>query len=223
MTAPHDPKRVVADGYDQIAERYAAWGATGVRETERDFYTTVLLDALPVGADVLELGCGAGIPTTQRLAERFAVTGIDISARQIALARRNVPDATFIHADMTALDIRARVIRCGLRVLCVRSCAARGARRAAASRSRRWLRPAGLFVASFSNEGSAGEIDDDWLGAPMYFSGYDAETNAQLVRDAGFVIVTARPETAEEFGRPTTFFWIVARKAAETYQRRQAQ
>ena len=56
---------------------------------------------------MLELGCGAGVPTTQRLAERFAVTGVDISARQIALARRNVPGATFMHADMTALAFAA--------------------------------------------------------------------------------------------------------------------
>jgi SAM-dependent methyltransferase len=215
MTAPQDPKRVVADGYDRIAERYLAWGATGVREAERDYYTAALLDALPVGASILELGCGAGIPTTQRLAERFAVTGIDISARQIALARRNVPGAVFVHADMTALDVPPDTFD----AVCAFYALGHVPREEHAALLRQiatWLRPGGLFVASFSNEGSAGEIEDDWLGAPMYFSGYDAETNARLVREAGFDIVTARPETAEEFGRPTTFFWIVARGAPET-------
>jgi SAM-dependent methyltransferase len=214
MIAPIDPKRIVADGYDQIAERYLAWGATGVREAERDCYTTVLLDALPAGATLLELGCGAGIPTTGRLAERFAVTGIDISARQIALARRNVPNATFILADMTTLDIAPA----SYDAVCAFYAFGHVPREEHAALLRQiaaWLRLGGLFVASFSNDGSAGEIDDDWLGAPMYFSGYDAETNARLVRSAGLHIVTARPETAEEFGRPTTFFWIVARKAAE--------
>jgi SAM-dependent methyltransferase len=214
VNAPHDPKRVVADGYDRIAERYLAWGATGVREAERDSYTTVLLDALPVGASVLELGCGAGVPTTQRLAERFAVTGIDISARQIELARRNVPGATFIHADMTALDVLPSTFD----AVCAFYAFGHVPREEHAALLRQiatWLRPGGLFVASFSNDGSAGEIEDDWLGAPMYFSGYDAETNARLVREAGFDIVTARPETAEEFGRSTTFFWIVARRASE--------
>jgi cyclopropane fatty-acyl-phospholipid synthase-like methyltransferase len=40
---------------------------------------------------VLELGCGAGVPDTQRLASHFRVTGIDISAEQVRRARTAVP------------------------------------------------------------------------------------------------------------------------------------
>lgn len=47
----------------------------------------ILRAALPEGARVLELGCGSGNITTRRLAERFIVTGMDISARQIELAQ----------------------------------------------------------------------------------------------------------------------------------------
>jgi SAM-dependent methyltransferase len=213
VTAPHDPKRVVADGYDQIAEQYAAWAA-GVRIRERDHYTTLILDTLPEGATVLELGCGAGLPTTQRLAERFAVTGVDISARQIELARCNVPRATFACRDMTALDFPADSFDAVCAFYAITH-VPREEHAALLQSIARWLKPEGHLVASFSNGGSMGEIEGDWLGAPMYFSGYDAETNERLVRDAGFRIATARPETAEEFGRPTTFFWIVARKASK--------
>jgi SAM-dependent methyltransferase len=213
MNAPRDPKRVVADGYDQIAEQYAAWAA-GVRIRERDDYTNLLLERLPEGAAVLELGCGAGVPTTQRLAERFAVTGVDISARQIALARRNVPRAAFICGDMTALDFPPDSFDAVCAFYAITH-VPREEHAALLQSIVRWLRPNGLFVASFSNGGSAGEIEGDWLGAPMYFSSYDAETNERLVREAGFHIVMARPETAEEFGQPTTFFWIVAHKGSE--------
>jgi trans-aconitate methyltransferase len=96
-----DPKQIVAQGYDAIAERQAEW-ASRTRADERERYTAVLLNALPPGAQVLELGCGVGVPTTQRLARRFAVTGVNISAQHIALARRNVPTATFVQADMAA-------------------------------------------------------------------------------------------------------------------------
>jgi ubiquinone/menaquinone biosynthesis C-methylase UbiE len=98
-----DPKQIVAQGYDTIAERHAEW-ASHTRTDERERYTAILLNALPPGAHVLELGCGVGLPATQRLAQRFAVTGVDISAQHIALARRNVPAATFVQADMAALD-----------------------------------------------------------------------------------------------------------------------
>ncbi len=65
----------------------------------------MLLKRLPPGADVLDLGCGAGLPSTACLARRFTVTGIDISPSQVERARLNVPGATFINADMTAVHL----------------------------------------------------------------------------------------------------------------------
>ena len=104
MVKAVDPKTTVQQGYDRIAEQYLAW-TLHTREQERERYAAVLLDALPDGARVLDLGCGAGLPTTRALARRFRVTGVDISARQIALAREHVPEAEFIQADMTQLDL----------------------------------------------------------------------------------------------------------------------
>lgn len=210
MNRIRDPKSVVADGYDRVAERYVAWAA-GVRVKERDSYTNVLLDTLPAGATILELGCGAGVPTTRRLAEQFRVTGVDISIRQIAMARDHVPAATFMQVDMTALDFAPEMFD-GVAAFYTITHVPREEHPALLRKIAGWLRPGGLFVASFSNGGSVGAVDDDFLGAPMYFSGYDAETNIRLVREAGMEIVSARAETDEEFGRPTTFLWIVARK-----------
>jgi SAM-dependent methyltransferase len=51
------------------------------------------------------LGCGAGVPCTQALvAAGHRVTGVDISAAQIALAQDHVPEAKLVHADMMALS-----------------------------------------------------------------------------------------------------------------------
>src|SRR6516164_10381784 len=97
-------KRIVAQGYDQIAERYAAWAAQ-VWSDERARYTDLIIRSVPEGAAVLELGCAGGGPTTQALAARFTLTGVDLSARNVELARANVPTATFLHADMTELEI----------------------------------------------------------------------------------------------------------------------
>ena len=65
------------------------------------------VERIPEGADVLELGCGAGLPMTARLADGRRLTGVDISPEQVERARRNVPNATFIAADMTALDLES--------------------------------------------------------------------------------------------------------------------
>src|SRR4051794_41562372 len=98
-----DPKEIVARGYDAIALRYAEWAgqiASPALGWLRD------LDArMRAGADVLELGCGRGVPGTRELARRHRVTGVDISAVQIELARHHVPEASFVHADATELDV----------------------------------------------------------------------------------------------------------------------
>lgn len=56
------------------------------------------------------------------------------------------------------------------------------------------------------------DYDDDFLGTPMYWSIFDSQTNQRLIEEAGLHIVSAREETAKEFGEPTTFLWIAARK-----------
>lgn len=207
---PGDPKVIVTRGYDAIAEQYLAWSAT-VRVAERERYTRLLLDTLPTGAAVLELGCGAGIPTTKRLADRFAVTSVDLSLRQIALARKNVPDATFITGDMTALAFPSASFDAVCAFYAITH-VPRDEHAGLLANIAVWLRPGGLFAASFSHGGTTGAIEENWHGVPMYFSGYDAVTNQGLVRNVGLVIEHAHAETDMEFGRPATFFWIVARK-----------
>jgi hypothetical protein len=75
-----------------------------------------------------------------------------------------------------------------------------------------WLRPGGLLVATMSTQASSGDVEEDWLGAPMYWSSYDSATNVRLVQEAGLVVLQAREETVEEHGQEVSFLWIVARK-----------
>jgi hypothetical protein len=48
----------------------------------------------------------------------------------------------------------------------------------------------------------------------MYWSNFDSETNRRLVKEAGFNIICAVDETADEFGDPVTFLWVLAQKPA---------
>jgi len=203
-------RRVVEQGYDQIAERHKTWAA-GIRQDERLRYTHTLLDRLPGGARVLELGCGQGTPTTQLLAERCSVTGVDISARQLDLARRAVPAARFIHADMVSLSFPPASFD-GVAAFFSLIHVPRDEHAAMLRRIAVWLRPGGLLVATMGVRDTPGEIGDDWLGAPMYFSHWDAATNRRLVAETGLRILSATEETADEDGAPVTFLWVVAEK-----------
>ncbi|MCB0184417.1 MAG: class I SAM-dependent methyltransferase, partial [Caldilineaceae bacterium] len=94
------PQQIVATGYDHISASYTAW-ARSVRIAERQHYMQVIWDHVATGGDVLDLGCPTGALTSGQLTERFNLTGVDISPRQIELARQQLPNATWICADMT--------------------------------------------------------------------------------------------------------------------------
>ncbi|HEX8995987.1 MAG TPA: class I SAM-dependent methyltransferase [Ktedonobacterales bacterium] len=205
-------KRIVEEGYDSVAERHHAWAAA-VRQDERLRYTLELLDRRADGAAVLELGCGQGVPTTKLLAERFAVTGVDISARQLEIARREAPGATYLHADMASLAFPAESFD-GVAAFYSLIHVPREEHAALLGRIASWLRPGGLLVATMGARDNPGDVEQDWLGAPMYWSQWDAATNQRLVEEAGLRILSAREETADEDGAPITFLWIVAEKSA---------
>lgn len=63
-----------------------------------------LLRSLPARSRILDLGCGTGVPTARQLTEGgHEVTGVDLSARMVTLAREHVPGATFHQLDIAEL------------------------------------------------------------------------------------------------------------------------
>jgi SAM-dependent methyltransferase len=202
-----EPKRIVAAGYDAIAERYRDWAEADA--WPRLEWLAALEAELADGADVLDLGCGAGVPVARRLAQRYRVTGVDISARQIELAREQVPEATFVQGDALELELPRFDAVVSLYMsghvppdgqpLLVRRVAA-------------LLRPSGHLLMTFPNRGSAGSSDPDWLGAPMYFAGDDAATSLARVRSSGFDVLRAEVVTQIEFGKEAPFLWVLARR-----------
>lgn len=208
-----DPKRIVSEGYDKIAASYSEWaGQTGL--LQRTKYTSRILRRLPDGSKLLELGCGTGIPTTRRLAQRLSVTGVDISPKNVEIARMNVPRAEFICADMTTVEFPEGSFA-GVSAFYSISHVPRDEHLGLLKSIASWLEPGGLFVGTMSARSTEAGYDKNWLGAPMYWSGYDSETNKRLVTEAGLSIISANEEDQEEFGESVTFLWIVAEKPLE--------
>ena len=82
-------------------------------------------------------------------------------------------------------------------------------------RFHRRLRPSGWLLLSIEPEAEPGSVRD-WLGQPMFFSQYDAETTLELIRAAGFEVVEQAVESQLEGERPVFFLWVLARKARLT-------
>jgi ubiquinone/menaquinone biosynthesis C-methylase UbiE len=205
-----DPKRIVQRGYDLMAQDHHDW-AQVTRADERARYTALVVDSLPPGSVILDLGCGSGVPTTRALAQHFGVTGVDISQRQIELARQNVPEARFLQADATQLGLSKHSLDAVVAFYSIIH-VPRSEQPALVRKIATWLRPGGLFVASLGTHAVKSEIADDFLGAPMYWSGFDAATNQRMIENAGFEILRAVEETEPEFGMDVAFLWVVAHK-----------
>ena len=172
-----------------------------------------LASLLPSGAAVLDLGCGAGVPVTRWLADRtFAVTGVDVSARQLDLARKKVPAGTFLKADMTELTFAPESFDAAVAFHSIIH-VPRAEQPALLEKIHRWLRPEGVFLATMSVSENEGR-EEDWegWGAPMVWSHYDGEANVAMLRGVGFEIHYAEPRTGPGTGDAETWLWVLARK-----------
>lgn len=205
--------QLVADGYDAMGETFADWRGRIVGDPG-DEWEAELVARLEDGARVLELGCGAGTPgTTKRLAERFRLTGVDISPQQVERARAGIPGAKFVCADFTDLELPSESFDAVTSFYAFNH-VPRELLAPLLRSAHDWLAPGGWLMVAFGqsdNEGWTGDL----LGAPTFFASYPPETNSQLVREAGFaierdeVVTFQEPEPDAGTGR---FQWVLARK-----------
>ena len=205
-----DPKHIVAQGYDHMATSYLA--SKDPADPVLRAALTRLAVGLPAGAAVLDLGCGAGVPGTQWLAQRFLVTGVDLSAQQIALARQQVPGATFQQADMTALDFPAGSFAAVVSFYAIIH-VPRSEQPTLLGRIAAWMQPGGCFLATWAVADWEGS-DPNWAGwgAPMWWSHYDGDTNLTMLQAAGFTVDWAERITQGD----ETWLWVLAHSGQET-------
>jgi len=78
--------------YNRIA---SDWGNDHNSDTWWQKGTDIFLSHLPLGAHVLDLGCGAGIKTRYIANKGFKVTGTDFSEKMIELAKKECPRVDF--------------------------------------------------------------------------------------------------------------------------------
>jgi SAM-dependent methyltransferase len=206
-----EPKEIVARGYDAIALRYAEWAGrvdSPVMQWVRD-----LDGRLEDGSDVLELGCGRGVPATRELARRHRVTGVDISAVQVELARHHVPEASFVHGDAMELEIAPASFDAVVALFLFGHVPAEE-QHGLIARIGVWLRDGGLFLGTFGAGDAGEEVDADWLGAPMFFASLGGEAYLPLLRDAGLEPVREEVVVQHEPGHgEVSFRWALARAA----------
>jgi cyclopropane fatty-acyl-phospholipid synthase-like methyltransferase len=203
-------KTLVENGYDAIASTYLAWSAPRPTTTRLQ-YVTQLLDLLSPGASVLELGCGAGVPSTQALVKHgLDVTGVDISAAQIALAGERVPEAKLIQGDMMSLSFELGSFDAIVAFYSVFHLP-KDEQGPMIERMSGWLKKGGWLLFNLrADEGD--QLMDDWMGTRMFSSGLGVEGNRETFKKYGKNLKIVEDKVdVEKVGRnEAEFHWFFA-------------
>ena len=145
---------------------------------------------------------------------RQPLPGVDLAARQLELARANVPGASYVQADMTALDLPPEGLD-AVTAFYSLTHLPQAELPGLLAAIQLWLRPGGVFIASLGADASPDEVEDDWLGVPMFFGHPGAKRNLAHLRAAGFEVETAVIEQEPEDRHDARFLWVVARTRTE--------
>lgn len=136
--------------------------------------------------------------------------GVDGSTQQILRARKNVPLATFIQADMCDVAFEAGsfdAVGAFYSITHVPSVQ----QGPLILKIARWLKPGGVFVGSFGT-GPSGEWTGEWLGTTMFFGHNGEAETLRCLCDAGLIVRKSSIERQDN--EETAFLWIEAAKDA---------
>jgi SAM-dependent methyltransferase len=188
MRSRADRQAAQAWAFDRIGEHYdEAFPHKDGQLAAGDW----LLERLPPGSQVLDVGCGTGMPTARQLTDAgHEVTGFDISEEMLRLARRDVPEAEFRCLDIVDLDpslgdFVAVVAFFSLLML------PRAEIPAVLTKIHDLIRPDGYFLLSMVEA----DLDDTpihFLGSPVRVTGYIRGELQELVTAAGFEVAELR-------------------------------
>ena len=178
-----DPKRIVACGYDRCGLRYSE-----ARKADPSPELELLLEELAPGAQVLDIGCGSGVPVSAAIARVANVTGVDISPAQVERARERVPEARFVCADIMETSFEDGSFDAVVAFYALFHLP-RDEHRPLLERIRRWLRPGGHLLATVANSDHAGYTEPDFFGATMYWSHFRADWYERTLVELGFELL----------------------------------
>lgn len=179
----------VKDSYNKVADNYSK-----NRDLfKNDKYLEMLAKDLTPGSTILDLGCGAGIPVDKYFIDRgFRIIGLDISERQIELARQNLPEGEFQVGDMSDVQPGAYQVDAVVSFYAIFH-TPKEEHPVILEKINSFLPISGRLLISMG--ASEWEGKEPFHGADMWWSHYGADHNTQMVKNAGFEIVLSEVDT----------------------------
>ncbi|MBA3661435.1 MAG: class I SAM-dependent methyltransferase [Gammaproteobacteria bacterium] len=96
-------KERVYESYEEIVQWFDDARTKTLMESE---YLNLIVNSVPAGGSVLDLGCGTGEPLAQFfIGKGFKITGIDGSKKMIELCKKRFPSERWIISDMRNINL----------------------------------------------------------------------------------------------------------------------
>ena len=222
---PADLKERMAKSYDRLAPTYNSW--TYSHLSPRLVWLQKLLDGISSSfADndarpysILELGAGAGLPTTKAIlesAEDVHVYANDLSPAQLKLLERNLGQLqdriTLKPGDMLALDFEPNSLAAVVGMYSIIHLPI-SEQEALLQKIGKWLRPGGMLLANFGTEESKGLTVERWLGvdsAWVYWASLGVKGTLKAISAAKLEVL--EHEKVSGGNVDADFVWILAQK-----------
>jgi len=193
---------LVGEGYNKIAKAYYTHRDLNKFNSELE----KLVSLLPKDSHVLDVGCGAGIPTAKFLMKKgIRVTGIDLSDTMLNMARENVPDAKFIKMDINEIKFDKNMFD-GIISVYTLFHIPRQKHFSIFKKLFEILKPGGILLINTGVSDSEGM--SNFFGVPMFWSNYNPKTTLELIKKVGFSIISE--DILERGGEYQ--YWIYGKK-----------
>ncbi len=176
-------KNLVKTSYNKIAKTYS--------QTRDRFKNKKYLEKfnslLKPHSTILDIGCGSGRPIDEFLIKKkHKIIGIDISEKQIKMAKKNFPKHKFEVRDMDELNDHDYSVDAVISFYAIFHIP-RKRHQQLFNKISSFLPKDGLLLVTMGS--SEWEGEENFHGAKMQWSHYGREKNIEIIKDAGFEIL----------------------------------
>lgn len=194
----------VKEGYEKGSYEEGYRKDRELQEKEVEFFQEVF-DRLPDSGEVLDLGCGTGLPFDRYIVENgYSVTGVDIAEKHVELARGNVPEADFIQGDFFDQEFEQNSFDAIVSFYAIFHIP-REQHSKLFEKMRAWVKDGGVILVTMGPE-DMDRHEGEIKGAEMVWSSYSPERSKDIIEEAGFSIL----ESYIEDWREEHHLWILA-------------
>ncbi len=199
-------RKDVKEGYEEADYEGLYREGREIRPEEEDLFQK-LFDKLGGSGQILDLGCGTGLPFDQYLVDNgYDIIGVDIAEKHVEKARENVPEAQIVQGDFFEVDIDNESLDAVVSFYAIFHIP-REEHRELFEQINDWLNSEGFILVTVAST-EMRDLKESWNGAEIQWSSYEGTKTLEMIEESGFEII----ETYEEDWRDEDHLWVLARK-----------